>query len=269
MTRPNVILMGSKPGASAALQILQARGWNILYVVTTKRQEARWLPGPTLVERALENNIPVCLQENLSEDTEVDFVISYMYRNLVRPPVLAVAKRAAINFHAAPLPRFGGWAFYNVAILEKANQYGCTCHYMNEKFDEGPLLKVRTFPIDPAKETAVTLERKAQREMIQLFVEFCEIAESGADLPLEHQVRSEMRYMDREEFQKLKQIPIDADAETIDRIARAFWYPPYAGAFMMLGDRKIEVFPEAAREHAAEALHRHDLNDLMQVNGER
>ncbi len=100
----------------------------------------------------------------------MDFVISYMYRHLVKGDVIAMAKQAAVNFHAGPLPAYGGWAFYNVAILENASEYGCTCHYMDEGFDTGPIFKVRNFPINTSLETACSLERKTQREMINFLM---------------------------------------------------------------------------------------------------
>ena len=185
-----------------------------------------------------------------------------MYRYLVKPEVISMAKRAALNFHAGPLPEFGGWAFYNIAILENSKEYGCTCHYMDNNFDTGPLFKVNRFPIDASKETAYSLERKAQQEMIRLFIDFCDIAESGEVLPYKNQEKEKMRYMNREEFEKLKEIPSGSDAETVDRYARAFWYPPYECAYINCGGIKAEVTPVIAKEQIASYLHQDDYEEL-------
>lgn len=263
MSKPSVILMGSKPGAVVALRLMLDRGWDVRYVVVSRKITHSWFQGPTLEELALQRGLQVVTQPELPRDVEVDFVISYMFRYRVKSDVIALANRAAVNFHAGPLPEFGGWAFYSVAILEDAPEYGCTCHYMDDGFDTGDLLKVARFPIDASQETAVSLERKAQREMIRVCHEFIDMAESGHPLPREQQNPGDMRYMKREEFEALKRIPPDSDAATIDRYARAFWYPPYECAYTCLGQSKVDVIPQIAKDHVAHLLQADAVDDLM------
>lgn len=263
--KPSVILLGSKPGAVVALSILLERKWDIRYVVVSKTVSHPWIAGQTLAELAREKGIDVIVQSEIPRQESVDFVISYMYRHLVKGDVIAMAKRAALNFHAGPLPGYGGWAFYNVAILENAQEYGCTCHYLDEGFDTGPLFRVRRFPVDTALETACSLERRTQQEMMRLFLEFCDMAETGEKLPFAEQDRTHFRYLSQPEFEALKRIPADADEETIQRYARAFWYPPYPCAYTLVGDRKVEVVPTLVKEELARLIHQHDLEDLNQV----
>jgi SAM-dependent methyltransferase len=99
-------------------------------------------------------------------------------------------------------------------------------------------------------------------EMVRLFIDYCELAESGGALPCGPQDSQRMRYLRREEFDALKRIPPHADAETIDRYARAFWYPPYACAQIAAGDQVAEVFPSIVREELAR-LHSQDLRMLQ------
>ena len=260
---PSVVLMGSKPASVVALSVFLARGWDVRYVVASENVDLSWYGGESLKELALRHGVTVMTkQSELPTDTKVDFVISYMFRNLVRPYVLAMAKRTSLNFHAAPLPAYGGWAFYNAAILENVTNYGVTCHHMDESFDTGPILKVKYFTIDPRLETAHSLEARAQFEMIQLFVDVCALAESGRELPVVPQDPQAMRYFNRAQLEALKQIPAGADAESVDRVARAFWYPPYECAYGFLNGTKVEVIPEAAKLHTARMLHRDDLSRL-------
>lgn len=264
--KPSVIFMGSKPGSVIALETLLERGWKVHAVMVTPKYDFSWAGGPSLEEYALNQNLPVLEnQKEIDARLDVDFVISYMYRKLVKKPLLDMPKRAALNFHAAPLPGFGGYAIYNIAILEDSPFYGCTCHYMDEGFDTGDLLKVVTFPIEPQKETAVSLERKTQREMIKLFVEFCELAESGKDLPREPQDKSKQRYMTLEELEKLKEISLDADYDHAQKIARAFWFPSYGCAFVTVKGRKVEVIPDIVKREVAVALHRDDFDLLREA----
>ncbi len=260
---PSVILLGSKPGAVAALSILLKKKWDVKYVVVPANYSINWIEGPHLSEFALSNGIKVLTSQNdIPKDQKVDFVISYMYRNLVKQNVIDLANRAAINFHAGPLPEYGGWAFYNVAILENANEYGCTCHYMDNGFDTGPLLKVSRFPINATEETAYSLERKTQVAMIELFNTFIELVNNNKELPIEEQDKAKMRYMNAATFTELKRIPDGADAETIDRYARAFWYPPYECAYTMINGIKVEIIPQIAKVEVATRLHQDDLNAL-------
>lgn len=263
--KPTAILMGSKPGSIVALRLMLERGWNVPYVVTTPDVKHDWIQGPSLTEEAQRRGMPVLLQEDIPESTQVDFVISYMFRKLVRPDVIKLAKRGALNFHAGPLPRFGGWAFYNVAILENSVEYGCTCHFMDEGFDTGPILRVNTFPIDPTQHTAISLERAAQREMIKLFLDILDLAESDTSLPSMPQCPEKMRYLSKQEFMKLKEIPTGSNDETVDRYARAFWYPPYECAYVNTGSAKVEVVPQIAKTEYAKLIHVDALSDLLDV----
>jgi methionyl-tRNA formyltransferase len=265
MKRPTVILMGSKPGSVVALSILLRRGWDVRYVVVSRKITHPWIAGPTLEQAAEASGIKVVLQADLPRSKRVDFVLSYMFRHRVKTDVIAMARRGALNFHAGPLPGFAGWAFYNIAILQSVTEYGCTCHYMDDGFDTGPLLKVNRFRIDPTQETAVSLEQKSQEEMIRLFIDFCSIAETQDTLPLETQDKNAMRYLKAEEFEALKEIPRDADEDTIDRYARAFWYPPYECAFTWIRQTKVEVIPRIAKLQLATLLHVNDLGRLQDI----
>lgn len=266
--KPSVILLGSKPGSVAALSAMLKLGWDIKYVVVPRNYVIDWIDGPNLEEFAKSNNLNVLKsQKDIPKDIQVDLVISYMYRDLVKENVINLAKTAAVNFHAGPLPEFGGWAFYNIAILENATEYGCTCHYMDNGFDTGPLLKVSRFPIDASRETAWSLERKTQKDMIRLFGEFADMIEKGSILPIEIQDPEKMRYMNSAEFKKLKEIPKDADSEVIDRYARAFWYPPYECAYTMINNTKVEIIPEIAKSEVAKFLHKDDLSILNDALG--
>lgn len=264
MNKPSVILLGSKPGSVVALELMLRRSWKVEAVVASANDRIDPHAGG-LADHARRHGIALAASQDAVNVERVDFVISYMFRSLVHAPMRSRAGRAAINFHAGALPEFGGWAFYNVAILENAATYGCTCHYMDDDFDSGPLLRVRRFPIDASRETAYSLERRTQEEMIRLFVDFCDLAESGAPLPREPQDPSQRRYLARGEFEALKQIPEGADEETIQRYARAFWYPPYRGATMPVGTLDIEVVPALVREQLGPLLHEGDVARLMQA----
>ena len=263
MKKPSVILMGSKPGSALALITMLELEWDVMYVVVSSKLKHPWYKEKTLEKIAEENKISVLTQKEIPRVKKVDIIISYMYRHLVKPEVIELAKVAALNFHPGPLPEFAGWYFYNMAILENSDYYGCTCHYLDNNFDTGPLLKVSRFPMNAQEETAYTLERKTQADMIKLFYQFCILIENGSELPKEVQNKNKMRYLSKEEFQKLKKIPKNINEESIDRYARAFWYPPYQCAYIEYNGAKVEIVPEIAKEQIAEDSHQNDLQYLI------
>lgn len=264
MQKPSVILLGSKPASTVALELMLERGWNVIAVVPSGTHS--FISGETLHDIAKKNDIPIFTQEELT-NLRADFIISYMFRNRVTKQTLALANRAALNFHAGLLPEFAGWAFYNLAILEGADEYGCTCHHMDEGFDTGPICMTRKFSINPDQETAFTLERKSQEEMIILFKEFLLLAESEKNIPKYEQDVSRMRYLSKHEFEALKKIDPDSDAEAIQRVARAFFYPPYECAYIETASGRMEILPHIAKDHLAELLHQDDLSRLREVAG--
>ncbi len=267
--KPSVILLGSKPGSVVALQKLLNAEWNIRAIIIPSKFDESWMPGPRLSEYAAKYAIPVFSNQNGIDIEDVDYVISYMYRNLVNEVIIQKAKIAAVNFHPAPLPQYGGFAFYNVAILESSDYYGCTCHHMDSSFDTGNLIKVRTFEIDSTKETALTLERKTQVEMLQLFDDFMNMVMTQEELPSVPQDPRLHRYMDKAEFQKLKIVNRGDSAEKIQRVARAFWFPPYECAHTIEEDGgKIQIIPNIVLTELGRDIHAHDMVRLQEgLNG--
>jgi methionyl-tRNA formyltransferase len=67
---------------------------------------------------------------------------------IVPKSLLAKVGRESYNFHAAP-PEFPGRDPHHWAINRSATQYGATCHVMTEKVDDGPIIAVAPFEIQP------------------------------------------------------------------------------------------------------------------------
>lgn len=240
---PRVVLLGSKPGAIVALEMMLARGFHVHAVVTCEPPQHPWFGGPTLGVIARQRGLCVVDDQSLVPPGEVDVVVSYLFRRRVCKALLARARTAALNFHPAPLPEFGGFAFYNVAILEHAHDYGVTCHHMDEGFDTGPIVAVRRFPFDADRATAQTLEAEAQHVMLELFGDVCDRLRAGEPLPAQPQAAARHRYLTKQEFAQLKKVPASADSAARDLAARAFWFPPYPGAHVQTGDREELLRP--------------------------
>lgn len=137
---------------------------------------------------------------------------------------------------------------------------------MDESFDTGPLVKVIRFKIDSNIETAISLEKKTQKQMVLLFDQVVANFERQNDFVLIPQPPDQMRYLNQSEFEKLKRIPDNASKIEIDRIARAFWYPPYEVTYYeSVNGTRVEVIPEIAKNELGYSSHEGSLTDLLQA----
>jgi methionyl-tRNA formyltransferase len=84
-----------------------------------------------------------------------DFLFSFYYRAMLKPPLLALPSRGALNMHGSLLPKYRGRVPVNWAIIHGEAETGATLHYMTEKPDAGDIVGQTAVPIlpdDTAKE---------------------------------------------------------------------------------------------------------------------
>ncbi len=68
---------------------------------------------------------------------------------MLKAPLLATARRGALNMHGSLLPRYRGRAPVNWAVLHGERETGATLHYMTEKPDDGDIVAQTAVPILP------------------------------------------------------------------------------------------------------------------------
>jgi methionyl-tRNA formyltransferase len=69
-----------------------------------------------------------------------DFILSFYYRNMIKPVVLEIPKHGALNLHGSYLPRYRGRVPVNWAVINGETETGATLHYMVEKPDAGDIV---------------------------------------------------------------------------------------------------------------------------------
>lgn len=257
--------MGSKPGAAIALEYLLNSGWDVSEVVA----DACDPRCADLISVCTSNNITVVREQASIKAGKVDVVISYMYRKRVTRYVLDKSNLYALNFHPGLLPYFAGYSLYNIAILENAKKYGCTCHVMDDKFDSGPIISSREFRFDNEKTTAFSLERETQIEMLILFYEVIDLITNGTPLQPTKQDKSKARYISANELQKMKVLNTHMSDEQIQLYARAFWFPPYLGAHFKFNNKAIEVVPEYVKSLFEDIFASNQLESLQNISHTR
>ena len=127
---------------------------------------------------------------------------------------------------------------------------------MNEKIDEGDLIKVYKFQINPDTETALSLEKKSQEHMFHLFKDI--INQLANNIPLQRvkQPMDKGLYIDRKQFEEMRFISLEDDSnEMIERKIRAFWYPPYEGAAIRVKDREYTLVTREILRNIGKLIH--------------
>jgi phosphoribosylglycinamide formyltransferase-1 len=83
---------------------------------------------------------------------EVDYVVLAGFLRMIPENVIAAYRHRVINIHPALLPLFGGKGMYgrnvHAAVLESGMKVsGATVHFVDEKYDHGPIIAQETVPV--------------------------------------------------------------------------------------------------------------------------
>src|SRR4029077_9359335 len=78
--------------------------------------------------------------ERMFQGLAPDFIFSFSYRAMLPAPLLAAARRGALNMHGSLLPNYRGRAPVNWAILRGERESGATLHYMVARADAGDIV---------------------------------------------------------------------------------------------------------------------------------
>ena len=227
----------SKRSAVRALDWLVEQGVELPAIVAPE-------PEPDLHESqrldlaAQRHGLPLLTEAELYDapPDDVDLVVSFLFWNLIREPLLSLGSIGCLNFHPAPLPDFRGVGGYNVAILEGRDEWGVSCHFVDADLDTGDIVEVERFPIDPDSATALSVDVDSQEHLYELFQNVMRRALAGEELPRTPQ--GEGRYVSREDFEAMRLV---RPGDDFDRKMRAFWYPPYPGAAVEVDGRRLTV----------------------------
>ncbi len=245
-----IIFLGkNKPSVVKGLQFLLDTKMSVKAIISSSPHSDNDCENG-LSEIAKKYNIPFMsdLQLNsILEDKEkckenfekIDLVISYLYPKKIKEKLIQLPKIGCINFHPAPLPEFRGVSPYCFGILEDFPYWGVTCHYIDKEFDSGDIIKVKKFDVDLKKETSFSLEQKSQEHLLELFKSIIKIIFEGKDLPRKEQGNG--KYFSKKDFERLRQVDENDSEEMISKKIRAFWYPPFSGAYIKIKNKEYTI----------------------------
>lgn len=109
-----------------------------------------------------------------------ELVVMAGFNTLLHLPDYLIGK--TINIHPALLPKFGGKGMYGInvhraVIKAGVKQSGCTVHYVDNQYDNGPIILQKTVDVRPddtpekLEERVKMIEREAYLEAINMIAD--------------------------------------------------------------------------------------------------
>jgi methionyl-tRNA formyltransferase len=166
-----------------------------------------------------------------------DFIFSLYYRQMLKPALLALPRRGALNMHGSLLPRYRGRVPVNWAVLRGERETGATLHHMVEKPDAGAIVAQQTVPILPDDTALEVFGKVTVAAEIALDRVLPDLLAGRA--PAVAQDLSQGSYFGGRRPEDGR-IDWSRSAREIHNLVRAV-APPYPGAFTDLQGRRVRV----------------------------
>lgn len=264
-SRLSAVVIGAVGSTRVLIEELaRAPDWDVALVLTLpetlhgRHSDIEDLDAPALaagarlvrLEHSDEAGVGAALRK-LGGDFRPDYLFVVGWSQIVAPAVLRYARRGAIGYHPAPLPRLRGRAPIPWTIMLGEPITASSLFWIGEGIDDGDLLAQEYFHVAP-DETAASLYARhmaALRAMLRPALAGLARGEEP------RKVQDE-----RHATWSARRIPADGeidwhqDAVSIDRLVRAVGRP-YPGAFTHVGSRRLTIWsarpvPGAHRHHA-------------------
>ncbi len=177
---------------------------------------------------------------------KIDFAISIQYPWILSFEFLEQMSHRVINLHNGRLPDYRGHNLISHAILNGEKNFTTTLHWVNEEVDTGVIIATKTIKLRK-KDTAYSLWERSMDSASKLLNGFLK---SSLTNPPERKGRKVSKggyFYSKNKIEELKRIPEKASFEKIDRISRAFWFPPKEPAYFIKGTKKLYVLPNKSQ----------------------
>jgi UDP-4-amino-4-deoxy-L-arabinose formyltransferase/UDP-glucuronic acid dehydrogenase (UDP-4-keto-hexauronic acid decarboxylating) len=240
-----------------SLAELLALGVEVVLVVTHRDSPGERIWFRSVAELARSAGVPVVTPDDVNAEDAVraieaarpEILFSFYFRQMMRPRVLELASRGALNLHGSLLPRYRGRAPVNWALVRGESETGVTLHYMDEKPDHGDVVAQRRVAI-ARDDTALSLTRKLAAEARLLLRESVPLLAAGRAprTPQDHAAATYFGGRRPEDGE----IDWAKPAEEIRNLVRAVT-DPWPGAFTSLGGRPVYVWWVETRPQARAA----------------
>lgn len=166
----NVVLMGKGVLAGKVADWLYGNNqYNLVCVVPTNPPSPwtlrleDWAKGKTVpvIDFGEAADVPLAM---------IDLTISVTYEKILKRDYLARCGKA-INIHNGPLPEYRGVNPINWALKNGEPEHGVTIHEITPGIDDGPILAITRFPINPVVDEVIDVYERCINFGWKLFKE--------------------------------------------------------------------------------------------------
>jgi methionyl-tRNA formyltransferase len=248
MSKPiKIMYMGTPEFAVPALSVLEARGYDIVSVVTQPdrpRGRGHKLTPSPVKTKAEELGLPVLQPESLRNNTAwdealakaaPDLIVVCAYGKILPKETLETPHFGCVNIHASLLPKYRGAAPIHRAVEAGDSNTGITLMFMSEGLDEGDMIAAKPMSIEGMNSGEVT--GALATIGAELLVDELPAIIGGTAIRTP-QAAGEATYAPPVQKEEGR-INFDADAKAVCRKILAM--TPSPGAYAFLGDEKTKL----------------------------
>ena len=249
--RVRSILIGNETLLVECAEILQRNDHEIVAVVATSGPAANWARQAGL---SLFGSARDLLAADLGP---IDYLFSITNLTVLPTEVLALASRAAINFHDGPLPAYAGLNTPIWALLAGERRHGITWHLMSDTVDGGDILASESIFIDEG-ESALSLNTKCFEAGIRSFALLMKELDAGTERPIPQVNPPQRRFGRGDRPEAAATIDWRSPAEEIARLVSALDFGGYRNSLgapkALLGETLFVIQQVAVLDTCSGAL---------------
>ena len=162
---PSCFVIGEGSLCLRCTGILRRRGLRVLGLISPDEANRRWAE-----DKGVPWHHPREGFDKILSVQPFDFLFSIVNSYILKPEILSLPRRYAINYHDAPLPRYAGVYSTAWAIINRERLHGVSWHLMTDETDAGDLLKQRSVDVFE-NDTSFTLNARCYDAAIEAFSE--------------------------------------------------------------------------------------------------
>jgi len=241
-----IVFIGSKNIGYLCLKQLIEWKKNIVAVIAREDDphENQWYKSVS--ELAEENKLNLIKTSNMNDPKLIeqlkklntDIFFTAQFPQLYKKEFIKIPKKACINLHFAPLPKYRGCFPTAWAIIDGSDEFGVTIHHIEEGADCGNIIAQKKFPIKE-EDNGKTLYEKATRYGLELFKEVFNSFEKN--IPKGNKQDEAKVIHHKREFPFGGLIDWNKSSKEIYNFIRALYFPPFPCVFSFLNGEKISI----------------------------
>ena len=213
-------VIGKGVVALECLKILEQAGHSVISIYSVDQSLQPWA-----TERAIPHSHSRQDFQDLLYASQYDYLFSINNGWIIPPDVIARSRKATINYHNSPLPKYAGLHAASWALLQGETQHAIVWHEVVPEIDAGCILKYQSVPIE-AEDTALSLNTRCFEAAIAAFAQLViELADDRVQrLPQDLSQRSYFGLTDRPEAAGI--LTFDTSAQSICNLVHALDFEP-------------------------------------------